>query len=268
MSKEELKVTHARPRTVFGWALGTGMSLAALSLVATATLALADTQKTTDTLDAETRSAAQTALAGAIPNHTPDALVDAPLEGFVEARYGTEIVYVDPDRGFLINGDIVDLDGNVNLTDQAKSGARKAAFSGVRDDALVVFRPDGVPTASINVFTDPNCPYCQQLHDEMDEYLEAGVKVRYLMFPVLGQNSPDLMDRIWCADDRNEAMDRAKNGDRLEGFNGDCATPQDEHLTLGQSLGVRGTPAIFTDSGQQFAGYRPAAEVIEALKTR
>ncbi|WP_155987123.1 DsbC family protein [Thioalkalivibrio sp. ALE16] len=218
-------------------------------------------------LNPSLQAAAESALGDAIPTHTPDHLRPAPIDGFVEARYGTEIVYVDPDRGYLINGDIIDLDGNTNLTDQAKAEARKEALSTVSREDLVVFTPDGSTTATINVFTDPNCPYCQQLHEEMDVYLDAGVEVRYLMFPVLGRNSPEVMDRIWCASDRTGAMDRAKSGDPLDDLRADCATPQESHLALGQSLGVRGTPAIFTEDGQNYAGYRPAAEVIEALRS-
>ncbi len=43
-------------------------------------------------------------------------------------------------------------------------------------------------------------------------------------------------------------------------------TPVAEHYELVQQLGLRGTPAIFTESGRLISGYVPAEEMLEILE--
>jgi thiol:disulfide interchange protein DsbC len=46
-----------------------------------------------------------------------------------------------------------------------------------------------------------------------------------------------------------------------------CATnPVDAHYTLGQQVGVRGTPAVFAENGELLGGYLPPATLFERLE--
>ena len=214
---------------------------------------------------AQASEAIEEAMSRAIPDAQIDAIEDTPLDGIKAVRYGTEVFYVSEDGRYVIQGNMIDLETRENLTEQVTGGARAELFGAIDDSELVVYEPNGETRAVLNIFTDPNCPYCRDIHADLPEYLEAGVKVRYLMFPVLGQDSPEIMNRTWCADDRQEAMDRAKEGDRLTDLDGSCATPQDEHMQMARDLGVRGTPALFTGDGQMMAGYVEPAEVLGRL---
>ncbi len=72
------------------------------------------------------------------------------------------------------------------------------------------------------------------------------------------------MEAIWCSEDRNAAMDQAKMGANVQAPS--CAnSPVQAQMDLGIALGVRGTPAIFTEAGQQVGGYLPAAQLAEAV---
>ncbi|ADC72593.1 Disulphide bond isomerase, DsbC/G-like protein [Thioalkalivibrio sp. K90mix] len=204
-------------------------------------------------------------MADVIPNAEIDSIQETGMDGIYEVRYGTEIFYVSGDGKYLLQGNLIDLDTRDNLTQGSLRGVRADMFAEIDDRELVVYSPNGDTRGVLNVFTDPNCPYCRELHQDIPQYLEAGIKVRYLMFPVLGQNSPEIMDRIWCADDREDAMDRAKTGDTLDHIDGSCDTPQDAHLALGQQLNVRGTPALITEDGQQMSGYQEPEAVIERI---
>ena len=44
------------------------------------------------------------------------------------------------------------------------------------------------------------------------------------------------------------------------------ATPVAREYALGQSIGVRGTPAIVTERGDYIAGYMPPRELVQQLK--
>jgi thiol:disulfide interchange protein DsbC len=43
-------------------------------------------------------------------------------------------------------------------------------------------------------------------------------------------------------------------------------TPVAREYALGQSIGVRGTPAMVTDTGEFIEGYMPPHELVKALK--
>lgn len=210
--------------------------------------------------------AIQQRMAEVVPTISPDSIVASDIAGIYEVRYGTDIFYVSEDGRYLLQGHLIDLQTRENLTENTRRGVRAELFAAIPDAELTVFEPAGTVRHTINVFTDPNCPFCRQLHQEMDAYLKAGVKVRYFMFPVLGRQSPDLMRDIWCAESRTDAMDRAKSGRAVQ--TADCPTPAEEHLALGRDLGITGTPATITDDGQLISGYRPAIEVIQVLGER
>jgi thiol:disulfide interchange protein DsbC len=202
-------------------------------------------------------------MAEVVPGLSPDSIRPMDMDGVFEVRYGTDIFYVSEDGRFLIQGSLIDLEARENLTEKTRRGIRSEIFAGIPDAELTVYVPDGEVRHTINVFTDPNCPYCRRQHEEMLAYLDAGVKVRYFMFPVLGRDSPSVMNNVWCSDSRTDAMDRAKAG--LPVAAADCATPLDAHMSLGRELGINGTPATVTANGQQISGYRPVAEMLQLL---
>jgi thiol:disulfide interchange protein DsbC len=44
------------------------------------------------------------------------------------------------------------------------------------------------------------------------------------------------------------------------------ATPVAREYALGQSIGVRGTPAILTENGDYISGYMPPHELLQEIK--
>ncbi len=208
--------------------------------------------------------AIESRLAEVVPTVSPDAIEPSGIPGVYEVRFGTDLFYVSEDGRYLLQGSLIDLETRENLTDKSLRGVRAEIFDGIPDDELTVYVPEREVRYVLNIFTDPNCPFCRQLHEEMQTYLDAGVKVRYLMYPVLGRESPTIMRDIWCAESRTDAMDRAKAGRAIP--SADCPTPAEEHLALGRELGISGTPATITNDGQLISGYRPAIEVIQALQ--
>ena len=94
---------------------------------------------------------------------------------------------------------------------------------------------------------------------------EAGVQVRYLLFPRSGLQgrSYERAVGVWCADDRIESVGIAKAGGEVEYR--DCQNPVEGHYTLGQDVGIRGTPAIILDDGRMIAGYIPPEQLLAQL---
>lgn len=209
------------------------------------------------------------ALAGIFerfPGLDEDDLQKTPVAGLYQMTLDGRVLYVTDDGRYVIQGDLYDVDAETNLTEQSRIEARLAAVNDVAESSMIVFEPEQA-SHTVTVFTDIDCGYCRKLHRQIDDYNAEGIRVRYLFFPRSGPNTPSWSkaDEVWCAEDRNSALTRAKAGETVESE--DCgATPVDRHYRLGQSLGIRGTPAIVTDSGELIPGYIPPAELLSYLE--
>ncbi|MGP9545146.1 DsbC family protein [Psychrobacter sp. AOP7-B1-25] len=155
-------------------------------------------------------------------------------------------------------GDAAPVDISAALTATTAQEALKA----VDKKDMVIYPAQGETKAVIYAFTDADCGYCRKLHSEMDDINARGIEVRYLAWPRSQQSVPK-MEAIWCSQDRKAAMDQAKIGANVQAPS--CVNPVQEHMALGSKLGVRGTPAVFTETGQQVGGYLPAAELAQAV---
>ncbi len=203
-------------------------------------------------------------LANLVPDMGNVAISETPIDGVKQVRIGGDIVYISDDGRFLIQGRMIDLDTQRDLTDTAMSGVRKEQLEGLNGEQFVTFGNDDAEH-EILVFTDPDCGYCRRLHDQMSEYMEAGIKVHYLAYPRsgVGSGTYDKLVSVWCADDRQGAMDIAKAGNTPP--RSTCDNPVSDHYQLGQSLGVTGTPSMVTFSGDMIPGYVPPSQLKERL---
>lgn len=177
---------------------------------------------------------------------------------------GLPSFFTDKAGEHIIQGQIISIgDGApVDISAALMASNAQQVLEAVDKDELIIYPATGATKAVVYVFTDADCPYCTKLHSEMDDINARGIEVRYLAWPRSEASIP-LMEAIWCSDDRVQAMDQAKNED-VNISAPACQSPVAKHMQLGASLGVRGTPAIFTESGQQIGGYLPAAQLAEA----
>lgn len=209
-------------------------------------------------------------LATLLPDVRADQISPSPIPGLYELRMGSQIAYVSADGKFLVRGDIINVKTNDNLTEARRSTARLAAVNEVGDAKMIVFSPRQVKH-TISVFTDVDCGYCRKLHREMDQYLAKGIRVRYMFFPRSGPKTESWTkaEQVWCTQNRNDAMTRSKRGEVLAAKA--CnPNPVQQHYSLGIGLGIQGTPAIITDTGDLLPGYVPAGEMadyLDGLKT-
>jgi thiol:disulfide interchange protein DsbC len=133
---------------------------------------------------------------------------------------------------------------------------------------MIVFKPkDGQVKHRVTVFTDVDCGYCRQFHREIDQVTALGIEVDYLSFPRTGPDTESWAkaDHVWCAKNRQEALTEAKLGGSVP--DADCAsTPVESHYNLGHLVGVRGTPAVYSETGELLGGYLSPAQLFEVLE--
>jgi len=196
-----------------------------------------------------------------------DDLQPSPIAGLYEFVQGAEVSYLTSDGKYFIDGNVYDMSTRENLTEALRSRARLALINAVPESQMLIFAPKS-PQYTITVFTDVDCQFCRKLHSDMAELNKLGVRVRYLFYPRTGPNTESWRkaEVVWCSADRNGALTRAKAGGQLD-MNKTCGpTPVAREYALGQDIGVRGTPAIYTESGEFINGYMPPRELLQALK--
>jgi thiol:disulfide interchange protein DsbC len=202
-----------------------------------------------------------------MPGLNVDRVAATPIAGLFEVVMGTRVVYLTHDARYLLDGDLVNLRSRTNLTESSRAAIRVQALESVGEENMVVFQPKKGPVKhSITVFTDVSCPYCVRLHKEIDLLTKGGTKVRYLLYPRAGMGSPahKTMVSVWCAENRGEALTKAKFGESIP--EKDCDNPIAEHIKVAQQLGLQGTPMIILENGQVIPGYRPAADLLGLLE--
>ncbi|WP_434114091.1 DsbC family protein [Methylocaldum sp. GT1TLB] len=208
--------------------------------------------------------AIEQALKDALPGVKPDSITPSAMSGLYEVVVGPKLFYVSEDGRYLFQGSMIDIKAREDLTEGKLADARVSSLKKVGSDNMIVFKPKSSKHL-LYVFTDIDCGYCRKLHSEIDQYLTEGIEIRYLFFPRAGEGSDSYKKAVsvWCADDRNAALTKAKRGETIE--NRQCDNPVDRHLTLGTQMGAAGTPMLVTEKGNILPGYVPASQLAKIL---
>ncbi|MBT8445489.1 MAG: DsbC family protein [Gammaproteobacteria bacterium] len=196
----------------------------------------------------------------------PEDVGVSPIDGWYEIQKGSVVAYVSADGRYLLQGDLIDLDAGINLTDISRNDARRNLMAQLDDSEVISFAPEN-PKYSVTIFTDVGCTYCRRLHSQIDEYLARGIEVRYLLYPRNGPASSEwnTSEQVWCAADRNRALTAAKLDRKFETSPCDASIVQ-EHYLLGREVGLSGTPAIVFEDGTLIGGYLPAEQLAQQLE--
>lgn len=175
---------------------------------------------------------------------------------------GLPSFFTDKSGKHIIQGQIIAVgaEAPVDISGALVAKTAQEALKAVDKKDMIIYPAKGETKSVVYSFTDADCPYCTKLHEEIDDINARGIEVRYLAWP-RSEGSIPKMEAIWCSEDRNAAMDQAKMGANVQAPS--CNSPVKSQIELGMALGVRGTPAIFTESGQQIGGYLPAAQLAQ-----
>ncbi len=171
------------------------------------------------------------------------------------------LIYSTADGEKFISGELWRFDNNqfVNTVEEGRKGIRAEAMAKVDKKDLITFSPKGETKAALYVFTDVDCYYCQKLHQDVAKMNDLGIEIRYLAYPRagIGSASYNKIASAWCAQDKHDAITKLKNRQNIA--NNVCPeNPVANQYQLGQEIGLTGTPALVTESGDLIAGYMEA----------
>lgn len=221
---------------------------------------------TVKTASSEIPAEVRTRVVAKLPGATPDDVSASPIPGLYEVTMGGLIAYVSEDGKYLVSGSVYDLDTQMNLTASRRNAARAKALAAASESQMIVFGPQNAKM-TVTVFTDIDCGFCRKFHNQIADVNKAGVRVRYLMYPRTGPGTESWRkaEQVWCSADRRDALTRAKRGEPLKAKAcGDGAIKT--QYELGSDLGVEGTPAIFTQTGDYIGGFLTPEELVSSVQ--
>jgi thiol:disulfide interchange protein DsbC len=192
------------------------------------------------------------------------------MAGMAEVVTKQGLFYVSFDGNYILQGKLYSIEEDViDLTETALADVR---LTGVKKfDNNMISYPAKNEKHVITVFTDITCGYCRKLHEQMQDYNDLGITVRYLAYPragvrdQLGNYSQSFKDlrSIWCHETPTTALTKAKSGSNVA--ERICEQPIEAEFDFGRQIGVNGTPAIILENGMMMPGYQPPEKLAQIL---
>jgi len=174
-----------------------------------------------------------------------------PIEGVYEVAMGQNVAYVGADGRHFLFGHLFDMRTQRDLTADKLAVAEPSVSTPEVNfatlplhDAVKTVKGDG--SRALAVFSDPRCPYCRTLDEELAKL--DNVTVYLFLLPWLGPESRPLAEALWARAMPDRASDTAV---------------LDRNLALASKLGLRGTPMLIAGDGRVTEGARNA-EALEA----
>ena len=186
---------------------------------------------------------------------------DSPVKGLKTAVTDQGILYVSENGQYILQGKMYELTNKGPVDVAGKLLADKV--NALKNEMIIY--PAKNEKYVVTVFMDITCHYCHILHQQVKEYNDLGITVRYLAFPRAGMNeTARQMEAIWTSKDPVFALNEAEKGNLPK----ELKTPNivKRHYDLGVQLGVQGTPSIVTSTGELIGGYLKPKDLLAALK--
>ncbi|MGH8136910.1 MAG: DsbC family protein [Steroidobacteraceae bacterium] len=186
------------------------------------------------------------------------------LPGLYEIFMGDQIVYSDASADYLLMGPLVDTQTRQNLTEARMNEHGRINFGALPfDRAIKVVKGNG--SRHFAVFSDPDCPFCQQLEKSLLSVTDVTMYVFLFPIATLHPQAPAKARAIWCAPNRSQAWAQWMHEKKLPPAGSCGGDPINELQKLGDQLRVNSTPTLFFANGRRKAGAIPATEIEQQL---
>ena len=151
-------------------------------------------------------------------------------------------------------GKAIDLKTKKDLAEQRSEELLKVDFSSLPlDKAIVKVKGDG--SRKLAVFSDPDCPFCQELEQELSKL--DHVTIYTFLYPITSLH-PDAERKarlVWCAKDRVQAWDDMMlKGKEPAANDAPCSAPLKEINAYAQKNWISGTPGLVFADGRLIPG--------------
>ncbi|MBF0320280.1 MAG: DsbC family protein [Nitrospirae bacterium] len=209
-----------------------------------------------------------------IPGHTVESVQVSPSKGLweiavkpkAEPKGEKGLLYLDFSKGNIFVGKLIKLKTKENLTDKRHMELNKVDYSAipVKDTLLL---GDKSAKHKIIVFTDPDCPHCKKLHDELKKVIAKRKDVAFyiLLYPITKLH-PDALKKsksVMCAKSLQLLEDAFDKKPLPEPACNSKAV--DDNIKMAEALGLTGTPALVFPDGVLIRGAMSAEELLRLI---
>jgi thiol:disulfide interchange protein DsbC len=188
-----------------------------------------------------------------------ESVARTPMPGIYEVFANGAIIYTDKDVNYVIaEGRLVDAKTRTDLTAQRLQKLQAIPFESLPlQQSFKVVRGNG--KRKLAYFTDPNCPYCKRLEQELANVKDVTLHV--FLFPILSNDSLEKSRAVWCSKDRAKAWLDLMLKEVAPKAAANCDAPLEKLVQYGQDKGIRGTPTLIFADGSRVPGTLPAGEI-------
>jgi thiol:disulfide interchange protein DsbC len=212
-------------------------------------------------------AALRSKLAARFPDIPIVDVLPSPLPGMYEVFTGSSMVYVDPTGEFLLVGQLLETRTRVDLSSERVEARSTVDFNKLPlDRAIKIVKGDG--SRKLAVFSDPDCPYCEQLEKELARVNNVTIYILLLPIESLHPEAPARAVRLWCAENpaaawadwmlrRKEPAERKCDND-----------PVKDVYKAAIDIKVSSTPTLVFSSGRRYSGTLPARRIEQLLDAK
>jgi len=174
-------------------------------------------------------------------------------------------VFVDFSKQYLITGDVMRLEDRENVTRKAYFERNPVDLKRIPLKDALLLGAESAKTKVI-VFTDPECPYCKRLHEEMIKVVEQRPDIAFLikLFPLkMHPNAYPKSKSIVCSKSL-QMLEDSFAGKPVPTL--PCEAPEvDETIRLAGEIGISSTPTLVLPDGRLKPGFQTAEKLIALL---
>lgn len=191
-----------------------------------------------------------------------DEISKSPMNGLYEIRVDSDIFYTDAEGNYLIQGALIDLKAQRNLTEDRIAKLSAVDFDALPlKDAFTQVRGNG--KRKLAVFEDPNCGYCKRFERDLQKVND--VTIHTFLIPILSADSVEKSKNIWCAKDKGKAwLDWMVRDQPAAKASCDTAA-LDRNLAFSKKYKITGTPTLFFIDGSRVPGAIGAEQIEKTL---
>lgn len=223
--------------------------------------ALAQTPGTAAQLDTAQdpgSTAVQKTLRLLYPKTRFDRVGPTPLPGVHEVVMGRNVAFVDASGRYFIFGRLFDMEAQEDITSVPESGEPRASaridFGALPlDSAIKTVKGKG--SRVLAVFSDPDCPYCRKLEQELEKVDDVTVYTFLMPLQQLHPEARAKADAVWCAKNRAAAWKALMvTGKPPAPSTRGCEAPHALVMPLAERMGITGTPFLIAGDGRTLPG--------------
>ncbi len=194
-------------------------------------------------------------LTDRMPGTHIGAITKAPYAGLYEVvANGFNVFYTDEQADIAIIGKMIDLKTTKDLVQARTFELMHVDFASLPLDKAIV-KVKGNGSRKLAVFTDPDCPFCHELEQELAKV--DNVTIYIFLYPLkeLHPDSERKANLVWCAANPAKAWDELmQHGKEPVAAKPDCEAPLKEINALARKAWINGTPGLVFSDGQLVAG--------------